>query len=117
MPATNAFEPRKTIPASIAFSFSGAFFSSRRAFQSSLPSAASFSMPRAASRRSAGATAASTAPTLSASAADHDSPPAIHSIAVSAPQRRESRTVPPQPGKMPSFVSGRPTLASVDIAR
>ena len=36
--------PTKTIPASIALSLSGAFFSSRRAFQSSLPSAASFSM-------------------------------------------------------------------------
>ena len=49
------------------------------------PSAASLSMPRAASRRSAGATTASTAPTFSASAADHCSPPAIHSMALSAP--------------------------------
>ena len=117
MPATNAFDAPKTIPASTALSFRGPFFSSRRAFQSSLPSAASFSMPRAASRRSAGAVTASTAPTFSASAADHCSPPAIHSMAVSAPQRRESRTVPPQPGKRPSFASGRPTLASDDIAR
>ena len=99
------------MPASIASSFRGAFFSARRALQSSLPSAASLSMASAASRRLAGATTASTAPAFSASAADHCSPPAIHSIAVSAPQRRDRRTVPPQPGNRPSFVSGRPTAA------
>jgi hypothetical protein len=117
LPATKAFDVAKVIPASIALSLSGAVFSARRAFQSSLPSAASRSMPSAASRRSPGATTASTAPALSASVAAHCSPPAIHSIAVSAPHRRESRTVPPQPGKSPSFVSGRPTCAAWDIAR
>ena len=42
---------------------------------------------------------------------------AIHSIALSTPKRRDRRTVPPQPGKMPSLTSGKPTDAAVDITR
>ncbi len=106
-----------TIPASIRSSFSGDFFSSRRFLQSSRPAAASFSIVSAASRRSAGSATPSTAPAFRASAAPYCSPVAIHSIAVSAPHTRDRRTVPPQPGKMPSFVSGRPTFACVDMTR
>ena len=66
----------------------------------------------AAARTWPGATTASTIPACSASRAGYWVPLAIHSMAVSAPARRDSRTVPPQPGKIPSLVSGTPTRVS-----
>ena len=96
---------------------SGEVFSAWRFFQSSPPAAASFRTPMADARSSALSTTPSTAPIFSASPAPHCSPDAIHSIALSAPARRERRTVPPQPGKIPSFVSGRPTFVSAAITR
>ena len=40
--------------------------------------------------------------------ADSVRPVSIMSIAFGAPTRRGRRALPPQPGKMPSFTSGRP---------
>ena len=75
------------------------------------------SLLSAASFNFSGATTASTACTFSAASGFCGVPPAIHSMALSAPIRRGRRTVPPKPGKMPSLVSGRPICAVVDITR
>ena len=71
----------------------------------------------AASRSSSGATTASTAPSLSAASAFLSCPAQINSTALSMPITRGMRTEPPKPGKMPSFTSGKPTDAVVDITR
>ena len=102
---------------SIWFSLMGASFSARFAFQSSRPAIACFTIASAASRSFSGATTASTAPSFSAASAFLSAPVQIHSIALSTPITRGRRTLPPKPGKMPSFTSGKPTDAAVDITR
>ena len=102
---------------SIGFSFTGASFSARFAFQSSRPAIASRTIASAASRSCSGATTASTAPSFSAASALRSLPVQIHSIALSTPITRGMRTLPPKPGKMPSLTSGKPTDAAVDITR
>ena len=62
------------------------------------------------SRRSP-STTRSTMPSLCASLAPTGSPAQIISIAFSTPTSRGRRCVPPDPGRMPSFTSGRPTFA------
>ena len=74
-------------------------------------------MVRAASRSFSGATTASTAPSFSAASGRFSLPVAIHSTALSTPITRGRRTVPPKPGKMPSFTSGTPMRAAVDMTR
>lgn len=76
-----------------------------------------FSIESAASRSCSGATTASTAPSFSAASAFLSAPAQIHSTALSTPMMRGMRTDPPKPGKMPSFTSGKPTDAAVDITR
>ena len=75
----------------------------------------SLTMARAASRNLSGATTASTAPSFNATSALRSAPVAIHSTAVSRPITRGRRTVPPKPGKMPSFTSGKPIFAVADM--
>ncbi|CSA97763.1 Uncharacterised protein [Vibrio cholerae] len=55
-------------------------------------------------------TIASSNPTFKASSARHALPWVMISIALSAPIKRGRRTVPPNPGMMPSLVSGKPML-------
>ena len=57
-------------------------------------------------------TTRSTMPSDNASAAVTMRPLAISSTAAAGPARRGRRCVPPAPGTMPSFTSGRPSLAS-----
>ena len=62
----------------------------------------------AASTSTAGSAILSTRPIVLAELADSVRPVSIMSIAFGAPTRRGRRALPPQPGKMPSFTSGRP---------
>ena len=61
--------------------------------------------------KSSAATMASINPNLSASRAFFGVPVAINSRALSIPMTRVVRTVPPNPGKIPNCVSGRPIIA------
>ncbi len=75
------------------------------------------SVARATARSSSGEATASTAPAFRALSARCSVAPAIQVAASSTPMMRGRRTVPPQPGRMPSLVSGRPTLAAVLMTR
>ncbi len=99
------------------FNLSGAFFCSRRACQSRLPAWASAKISSAAARKFSLVTTASAAPTFKAASARFSVPPAIHSMALSAPIKRGKRTQPPQPGIIPSLVSGKPIFAVSAITR
>ena len=65
----------------------------------------------AASCKSSAATVASTKPSFRASSGFFGVPVAISSSALSIPITRVLRTVPPKPGKIPNWVSGRPMMA------
>ncbi|MNO00984.1 hypothetical protein D3C81_2210080 [compost metagenome] len=62
----------------------------------------------AVSTSTAGAATLSTKPMARAALAETVRPVSIRSIAAGAPISLGRRALPPQPGKMPSLVSGRP---------
>ena len=93
------------------FSLTGASFSSRFACQSSSPEIHFLTRSIAASCKSSAGTVASTKPSFNASSAFFGVPVAINSSALSIPMIRVLRTVPPKPGKIPNWVSGRPMMA------
>ena len=78
---------------------------------------ASLSIAMPAPRSLSGATTASTIPTFNAAAALYSFPVVIHSSALSLPITRGRRTVPPKPGIIPSFTSGKPMRAVVSATR
>lgn len=73
----------------------------------------------AVSSTTAGATTLSTRPMPRAAEADRVRPVSIMSIAAGAPTSCGRRALPPHPGKMPSWVSGRPmrVLLSLEATR
>ena len=74
-------------------------------------------MRSAAAIRSSDSTMASIPPSANACCARTCDPWLIQAIAFSGPTNLGRRTVPPKPGRMPSFTSGNPTTAASNARR
>ncbi len=89
----------------------GSIFISRTRFNGALLFISSFAYAKPATSKSSPSTTLSTKPEVCAFLAAIGLPEVIKSKAASTPIKRGALWVPPAPGKMPSFTSGKPTFA------